>query len=176
MVSEWGRGLYGLMVMTAAFELAQLEVVFRASRALTLYRLKLVLLGLGGLGSYLIYCASETLMVPIEREAGDRRPGRDSDLRSHKRTDRPLLALMIGGERCRLPRWIGCFARPSPAVRGGLGIGLYQCKKIVEAHGGTIYLQSKEGRGTQVRTELPLRTGGDREPITAALQVVGYNA
>lgn len=67
MVSEWGRGSYGLMVVTAACGLAQLEVVFLASRALTLYRLKLILLGLGGLGSYLIYYASEMLMVPIWR-------------------------------------------------------------------------------------------------------------
>lgn len=47
--------------------------------------------------------------------------------------------------------------RPSQSSRpGGLGIGLYQCRKIVEAHGGTIQLRSEEGRGTQVHIELPL--------------------
>ena len=39
---------------------------------------------------------------------------------------------------------------------GGLGVGLYQCKQIVEAHQGTILLQSQEGTGTQVRIALPI--------------------
>lgn len=47
--------------------------------------------------------------------------------------------------------------RPLQTSRpGGLGIGLYQCRKIVEAHGGTMTLQSEEGKGTEVRIELPL--------------------
>jgi signal transduction histidine kinase len=32
----------------------------------------------------------------------------------------------------------------------GLGIGLYQCKSIIEDHGGTITVASTEGRGTRV--------------------------
>ena len=47
--------------------------------------------------------------------------------------------------------------RPSQSSRpGGLGIGLYQCKQIVNAHGGTIQIQSDEGKGTQVTIELPV--------------------
>jgi len=47
--------------------------------------------------------------------------------------------------------------RPSHSSRpGGLGVGLYQCKQIVEAHQGTIQLRSEEGKGTQVRIELPI--------------------
>lgn len=47
--------------------------------------------------------------------------------------------------------------RPSQSSRpGGLGVGLYQCKQIVEAHRGTIQIRSELGKGTQVRIELPV--------------------
>ena len=39
---------------------------------------------------------------------------------------------------------------------GGLGVGLYECKRIVEVHHGTIHVQSENGRGTTVRITLPL--------------------
>lgn len=37
----------------------------------------------------------------------------------------------------------------------GLGIGLYICKGIIEAHGGRIWIEEKEGRGTRVAFTLP---------------------
>lgn len=53
--------------------------------------------------------------------------------------------------------------RPSQSVRpGGLGIGLYQCKQIVQAHRGTIQVRSEAGKGTHVRIELPAhQSAGD---------------
>jgi putative PEP-CTERM system histidine kinase len=44
----------------------------------------------------------------------------------------------------------------------GLGIGLYECKRVIEAHGGTIRVESEVGRGTSVRIELPIEKGGSR--------------
>jgi putative PEP-CTERM system histidine kinase len=41
----------------------------------------------------------------------------------------------------------------------GLGIGLYQCKTIVEAHSGTLKVTSHEGRGSDFTLYLPLTEG-----------------
>lgn len=48
----------------------------------------------------------------------------------------------------------------------GTGLGLPICRKIVEAHGGTIAVRSTPGEGTEVTVELPER------PPTAAAGVV----
>lgn len=37
----------------------------------------------------------------------------------------------------------------------GMGLGLPICKRIIEAHGGSISIESKYGEGTKVRVELP---------------------
>jgi hypothetical protein len=55
--------------------------------------------------------------------------------------------------------------RPSQTSRaGGLGIGLYQCKQIMEAHRGTIQVRSNEGKGTHVQLEFPLPGGSESTP------------
>ncbi len=40
----------------------------------------------------------------------------------------------------------------------GLGIGLYQCKSVVEAHNGSIKVKSREGAGTDIMVYLPLES------------------
>ncbi|BCS36057.1 histidine kinase [Luteitalea sp. TBR-22] len=37
----------------------------------------------------------------------------------------------------------------------GLGVGMFQARMVVEAHGGQIHVESEEGRGTTVRLQLP---------------------
>jgi signal transduction histidine kinase len=37
----------------------------------------------------------------------------------------------------------------------GLGIGMFQSRMVVEAHGGTIQVESEAGKGTTVRVSLP---------------------
>lgn len=41
---------------------------------------------------------------------------------------------------------------------GGMGLGLYYCKKTVEEHGGDIQVTSKEDAGTSVTIRMPLNT------------------
>lgn len=44
----------------------------------------------------------------------------------------------------------------------GMGIGLFHCKTIVEAHGGRIEVESEEGVGTEFRVLLPVGPKGQR--------------
>ena len=37
----------------------------------------------------------------------------------------------------------------------GIGLGLYTCREVVEAHGGRIEVESKKGEGTRFRVVLP---------------------
>lgn len=39
---------------------------------------------------------------------------------------------------------------------GGLGLGLYLCQAVVNAHGGSLEISSELGQGTQVRCRIPL--------------------
>jgi signal transduction histidine kinase len=51
---------------------------------------------------------------------------------------------------------------------GGVGLGLYIAKAIVDAHRGTIDLATAEGRGTVFRVKLPTgRAGAITDPIAA---------
>ena len=45
------------------------------------------------------------------------------------------------------------FATTKPS---GLGVGLMQCRGIVEAHGGSIAVESRLGRGTTFEVRVPI--------------------
>jgi hypothetical protein len=50
----------------------------------------------------------------------------------------------------------------------GLGIGLYQCRSIVHAHGGELLVRSRPGEGSVFQVVLGAASNGGREPEAAA--------
>ena len=48
--------------------------------------------------------------------------------------------------------------RPFQSTKSkGLGIGMFQSRMVVEAHGGSIEVESESGKGTTVRVSFPAR-------------------
>ena len=55
------------------------------------------------------------------------------------------------------------FARAAPAANfGGLGLGLFLVKQVMDAHGGTISVNSTPGQGATFDLQLPLAPGSSR--------------
>ncbi len=85
---------------------------------------------------------------PVEIEFGPRGDGARFVVRDHG----------IGIEPADQPQIFERFERAvSSRNYGGLGLGLYIVKRIVEAHGGSIAVQSTPGEGSAFAVELPLR-------------------
>ncbi len=71
----------------------------------------------------------------------------------------------IGIEPEHLPRIFGRFERAvSERHYGGLGLGLYMTRRLVEALGGTVRVESTPGAGTTFTVELPLRPAAEGAP------------
>ena len=87
--------------------------------------------------------------------------GRPVEVEFGPRGDRAYLVVRDHGIGIDLADQPQIFERFERAVSsrnyGGLGLGLYIVKRIVEAHGGTVTVESKLGEGAAFAVELPQR-------------------
>jgi two-component system sensor histidine kinase HydH len=69
------------------------------------------------------------------------------------------------------PEVLGNVFRPFFSTRpGGSGLGLPTVRRIIEAHGGTIRVQSEVDRGTKFTLQLHAAPPGELVPATMAVQ------
>jgi len=75
----------------------------------------------------------------------------------------------IGISREDLPRIFQRFERAIGASTvSGLGLGLYICKHIVEAHGGRIGVESEAGKGSRFSVLLPLQSSSTARAVSSS--------
>jgi len=85
-------------------------------------------------------------------------PGGRIQVRTERQEGRVVLSVADNG--CGMsPEFVkGSLFRPFQSTKkNGLGIGMFQSRMIVEAHRGSIQVDSEPGRGTTVRVSLPAR-------------------
>lgn len=78
----------------------------------------------------------------------------------------------VGIPKDQQPRLFSKFFRAANVVRmetEGSGLGLFICKNIIEAHGGTIGFTSEEGKGSTFYFNLPIKTIREFEDFTKKL-------
>lgn len=56
---------------------------------------------------------------------------------------------------------------------GGTGLGLAICRKIIEIHGGRIAASNRPGGGAVFDIYLPMRAGGDTQPVEFVSTIIG---
>src|SRR5262249_2127013 len=85
--------------------------------------------------------------------------GKPIEVRTAKETSLARLQVRdygIGIDPARQPYIFDRFERAvSSSQYGGLGLGLYICRRIVDAHGGSIAVASEPGHGATFTVELP---------------------
>jgi len=86
-------------------------------------------------------------------------PGKPVEVALQSESDTAVLQVRDHGIGIAPERVEGLFQRFERAVSvkhyGGLGLGLYRVRRIVEAHGGAVTVDSVPGQGATFRVHLP---------------------
>jgi PAS domain S-box-containing protein len=110
----------------------------------------------------------EQVLMNLVANAFRHAPRSSVDLRVAREGDFALIEVLDTGPglpEAALDRIFDRFERASPIERGGLGLGLYVARQIIEAHGGTISAANAPKGGAVFTTRLPLASReGVREP------------
>jgi signal transduction histidine kinase len=95
-------------------------------------------------------------------------PGKPIEIQVGKEAGRARLSLRdhgMGIDPAQQARVFERFERAVPVQHyGGLGLGLYVSSRVVEAHGGTLRVESQPGIGSTFIVELPCAVPGDAGP------------
>ena len=71
--------------------------------------------------------------------------------------DQVIVEIVDSGEGMSSFQLENLFQPFKSSKKNGLGVGLFQCKRIVEDHQGMIHIESREGRGTTVILTFPTK-------------------
>jgi signal transduction histidine kinase len=104
----------------------------------------------------------ETVFLNILTNASEATADAD-EIRVSFRQEQSSVSVVIADNGYGIPMPFlenGLFRPFKTTKKEGFGVGLYQCKKVMEAHGGTIEAESEEGKGASFTLKFPLPVGG----------------
>ncbi|MDR4459483.1 MAG: ATP-binding protein [Nitrospirales bacterium] len=80
-----------------------------------------------------------------------------------------IVELVDTGEGMSVTELEKIFQPFKSSKKNGLGVGLFQCKRIVEDHHGVIHIESQEGRGTTVIITFPVQSADNAGTVVFGL-------
>jgi signal transduction histidine kinase len=112
----------------------------------------------------------EQVLVNLLSNAVKYGGGHPIDLRVEEKDGRVELAVVdrgIGIPSSAVDRIFARFERAAPLQNyGGMGLGLYITRHIVEAHGGSVRVSTKEGEGSTFTVDLPVSRADSLAPAS----------
>ncbi len=95
----------------------------------------------------------------IEAIVESGRPDGRIDIGAHRTAQEPAIEISVADNGAGLAADLPLFEPLASSKKDGLGLGLSICASIVQAHGGRIWLQSRDPGATEFRFSLPLQPG-----------------
>ncbi len=100
------------------------------------------------------------LLINARQAIGD--DGGRVELISRREGEAAVLEVVDDGPGMDAETLAGCFEVYFSRKKGGSGLGLPTVRRIIEAHGGSVELESSPGHGTRAQIRLPLAAAAAR--------------